>query len=64
MAAVAIWDFLNFEILTVVTAKRAKLHHCAKFRGDMSNCCGRGHLGFLILKKINDWNAQEGGTAS
>jgi len=32
--------FLNFEILTVVTTKRAKLSHCTKFRGDWSNCCG------------------------
>jgi len=40
MAAAAIWDFQNFEILTVVTAKRAKLRHCAKFYGYWSNCCG------------------------
>ena len=29
-----------FEFLTVGTAKRAKLRHRAKFRGDRSNGCG------------------------
>jgi len=39
MAATAIWDFQNFEILTVNGVNRVKLHHLAKFRGDRSNRC-------------------------
>jgi len=39
MAAAAILDFLIFEILTVGTLRRAKLHHLAKFRGDPSSRC-------------------------
>jgi len=39
-AAAAIFDFLNLEILAVITAKTAELRRHTKFRGDWSNCCG------------------------
>jgi len=39
MADAAILDFEIFEILTVGTLTRAKLHHRAKFRGDPSSRC-------------------------
>ena len=39
MAAAAILDFKNVEILGVERLKTAKLHHRAKFGDDRSNCC-------------------------
>jgi len=32
--------FFKFRNSSGLNAKRAKLRHCAKFRGDWSNCCG------------------------
>ena len=39
MAAAAILDFQNMEILGVGVLKTAKVRHHAKFRGDRSNRC-------------------------
>jgi len=39
MAAAAIWDFQNFEILTVGTLKRVILRLHDNFGGDWSNHC-------------------------
>jgi len=38
MAAAAILGFSKFKFLTVGTVKRAKEHHCAKFRRNRLNC--------------------------
>jgi len=37
MAAAAILDFWNLNILTVGTVKKVELHHCAKFHRNRSN---------------------------
>jgi len=39
MAAAAILDFENVEILGVGRLKTAKIRHRAKFRGDQPNRC-------------------------
>ena len=39
MAAAAILDFQNVEILGVEWVKRVKVRHRAKLRGDCSNRC-------------------------
>jgi len=68
--------FLNLEILTVVTAKRVKLHQCAEFCGEWSNCCGdmaifrffqdggASRLEFLKFEIFNGQARQQGRTAS
>ena len=37
MVTTAILDFRNFKTVMVKEFNRAKLRHCAKFRGDQSN---------------------------
>ena len=50
MAAAAILDFENFKFLTVGTVNKVKLHQCAKFHRNRSNC-GRDmlHIALLLL---------------
>jgi len=74
MAATALLDFKNFEILTTGTVKRVKLRHRAKFRRNRSNRHrnddfaifqdgGGRHLAFLNFGNFNGQNAQDAQTA-
>jgi len=40
MATAAILDFRNSQILLTEGARKAEMHHRAKFRQNLSICCG------------------------